>query len=270
MKANFAVTEVAWQSADKLTAKNLSEHRDGKKEATVRWNPMRVIEGQSAGRDYTMGMRVMFEFLIPGVEHTEEADFGAKMLGITSDFEEGFGASLQQQMVQDFLVLQGEWGQLMGQGEDNMDVARREKLLTTRLEPSLAGVGLTLWAVPVPAAVVRDDRTVAAVGALIEMPAQGGGATAHDGSQHFEVLPGDPPAAAFDEAASRGANQIGHLERWPVHLFALRYLLFQLERVQRTRGGVEMPLGEMEIDGGFFQIVMSQEQLNGAQVSSVF
>jgi hypothetical protein len=26
----------------------------------------------------------------------------------------------------------------------------------------------------------------------------------------------------------------------------------------------------MEIDGGFFQIVMSQEQLNGAQVSSVF
>jgi hypothetical protein len=31
-----------------------------------------------------------------------------------------------------------------------------------------------------------------------------------------------------------------------------------------------MPLGEMEIDGGFFQIVMSQEQLNGAQVSSVF
>ena len=143
MKANLAVTEVALQSADKLTAKNLSEHRDGKKEASVRWNPMRVIEGQSASGDHTMGVRVMFEFLIPGVEHTEEADFGAEMLGITSDFEEGFGAGLQQQMVQDFLVLQGERGQLMGQGEDNMDVARREKLLTTRLEPTLAGVGLT-------------------------------------------------------------------------------------------------------------------------------
>ena len=68
----------------------------GRKEASVRWNPMRVIEGQSAGGDYTMGMRVMFEFLIPGVEHTEEADFSAEMLGITSDFEEGFGAGLQQ------------------------------------------------------------------------------------------------------------------------------------------------------------------------------
>ena len=110
---------------------------------------------------------------------------------------------------------------------------------------------------PIAAAVVGDGRTVAAVSALIEMPAQGGGATAHDGPQHFEVLPVDPSAAAFDECASRGANQIGHLERWPIHLFALRYLVFQLERVQRTRGGVEVPLGEMEIDRRFFQIAMA-------------
>src|ERR1700685_3262625 len=138
-----------------------------------------------------------------------------------------------------------------------MDVARREKFLTTRLEPTVAGVGLTLRAVPVAAAVVGDGRTVPAVGALIEMPAQGGGATAHDGSQHLEVLPVDPPAAVFDEGAFRGANQIGHLEWRPVHLFALRYLVFQLERVQRTRGGVEVPLGEMEIDGCLFQITMA-------------
>src|ERR1700674_1843744 len=103
-----------------------------------------------------------------------------------------------------------------------MDVARGEKFLATRLEPTLAGVGLTLRAVPVAAAVVGDGRTVATVDALIEMPAQGGGATARDGSQHGEVLPGDPPAALFDEGASRGANQIGHLKRRPVHLWVLR------------------------------------------------
>src|SRR6266550_6766816 len=138
-----------------------------------------------------------------------------------------------------------------------MDVARGEKFLTTRLEPTVASVGLTLRAVPIPAAVVGDGRTVRAVGALIEMPAQGGGATARDGPQHFDVLPGDPLAAAFDEAASRGANQIGHLEGWPGHLFALRYLVFQLERVQRTRGGVEVPLGEMEINGRLFQVTVA-------------
>ena len=60
------------------------------------------------------GMGVMFESLIPGVEHTEEADFGAEMLRVASDLEECFGAGLQQQMVQDFLVLQSERRQFMG------------------------------------------------------------------------------------------------------------------------------------------------------------
>src|ERR1700735_4214154 len=107
----------------------------------------------------------------------------------------------------------------MGQCEDNMDVARREKFLTTRLEPTVAGVGLTLRAVPVAAAVVGDGRTVPAVGALIEMPPQAAGPTAHDGAQHLELLPVDPPAASYDEGASRGANQISHFEWRPVHLF---------------------------------------------------
>jgi hypothetical protein len=58
MEANLALTEVAFQSADKLAAKNLSEHGDGEKEASVRWNPTRVIERQSAGGNHTMGMGV--------------------------------------------------------------------------------------------------------------------------------------------------------------------------------------------------------------------
>ena len=75
---------------------------------------MRVIERQSAGGHDTMHVRVMFELLIPGVEHAKEADLGAEMLGIASDFEESFGTGLQQEMVQEFLVLQGQWRQLMG------------------------------------------------------------------------------------------------------------------------------------------------------------
>ena len=60
-----------------------------------------------------MHVRVMFEFLIPSVEHAEEADLGAEMFGIASDFEEGCGTALQQEMVQKFLVLQGERRQFM-------------------------------------------------------------------------------------------------------------------------------------------------------------
>jgi len=44
------------------------------------------------GPHWALGMRVMFEFLIPGVEQAKEADFGAEMLGIASDFEECLSA----------------------------------------------------------------------------------------------------------------------------------------------------------------------------------
>jgi hypothetical protein len=58
--------------------------------------------------------------------------------------------------------------------------------------------------------------------ALIEMSAERGGATPRNGQQHFDMLPGDPLTASFDECVSRSANQIGHLQWWPVHLFVLR------------------------------------------------
>jgi len=73
-----------------------------------------------------------------------------------------------------------------------------------------------------------------AAGALIEMPAQGGGATARKGPQHFEVLPAEPVAVSFEEGRSRSADEIGHLQGRPVHLVAPVWLVFQLQRVQRT------------------------------------
>jgi len=42
---------------------------------------MGVIERQSVGGHDTMHEGVMFALLIPGVEHAEEADISAEMLG---------------------------------------------------------------------------------------------------------------------------------------------------------------------------------------------
>ena len=60
-----------------------------------------------------------------------------------------------------------------------------------------------------------------AASALIEMSAERGGATPRNRQEHFDVLPADPLTASFDEGASRSADQIGHLEGWPVHLLVL-------------------------------------------------
>ena len=49
-------------------------------------------------------------------------------------------------------------------------------------------------------------------------------------------------------------------------------LLFSLERegecIERAGGGAEMPLGEMQVDRGFFKVAMSEQHLNGTQVGA--
>ena len=89
-------------------------------------------------------MRVQFEFLIPGVQHAEEADLCAEMFGIASDFEKGFRTGAKQKIVDHLLVLQSQWCQLARQREDHMDVARLEQLLATLFQPTVASPCLTL------------------------------------------------------------------------------------------------------------------------------
>ncbi len=103
-----------------------------------------------------------------------------------------------------------------------MDVARGEKFSLTCCDPAFPGRRLTLRAVPVPAAVIRDGGLIPAAGALIEMAAECGGATPPNGQQHFDMLPAEPVAIPFEESSSRAANEIGHLQGRPAHLLLLR------------------------------------------------
>ena len=64
-----------------------------------------------------------------------------------------------------------------------------------------------------------------AAGTFIEMTAQCGGTTALNGSQHLDMLPTEPMAISFDEHFSRSADDIGHLQRRPAHLFLVDWLV---------------------------------------------
>ena len=44
----------------------------------------------------------------------------------------------------------------------------------------------------------------------------------------------------------------------------------QRECIERAGGCVEMPLGEMQVDRGFFKVAMSEQHLDGAQVGAGF
>jgi len=168
-----------------------------------------------------MDMGMKFDFLIPGVQHAEEAEVGAEMSGSAGDFEQGFGTGAEQQAIEELAVLPRQGCQLVREGEDDMDVGRREKFLAPGLEPTVAGVGLTLRAMAIATAVIGDGGAVSTAGALIDMAAEGGGATARDGEQDLDMRPADPLAAALDEGCAGSADQIGHLQGRPVHLLLL-------------------------------------------------
>ena len=204
-----------------------------------------------------MNMRMNFEFLAPGMQHAEEANLCAEVSRIASHFEKGFGTGAEQEIVEDLLVLQNQWRQAAGECEDHVQVAGGEKLTLTRGNPPFPGSDLTLRAVAIAAAVIRDGGTMPATGALIEMTAECGRTTPPNGQQHFDVLPTEPVAISFEEGISRGADQIGHLEWWPGHLLFLRRTAFERQRIQRTRGRMQVTLGEMQIAGRLFQIVMT-------------
>jgi hypothetical protein len=59
------------------------------------------------------------------VEHTQETDLCAKMLRIGGDLQQGCGAGMEQEVVDDFLVLQGQPRQLVGNRKNDVYVVDR-------------------------------------------------------------------------------------------------------------------------------------------------
>src|SRR5258708_5000533 len=86
-----------------------------------------------------MDMWMEPELLIPGVQHGEEANFRAEVSRMASDFEKCFRTGAEQQIVDDFLILQGQWRELRWKWEDHMGVARREKFSLPCVDPPFPG-----------------------------------------------------------------------------------------------------------------------------------
>jgi hypothetical protein len=98
------------------------------------------------------------------------------------------------------------------------------------------------------------------------MSAERLGSAAQDRVQHPHVEPGEPLLVALVEAWSCCADHIGHLNGWPRHLLRTAAGIStpgQWQSVERTGRGVQVLLRKVEIDGGLFQIAMTQQNLDG-------
>ena len=90
-------------------------------------------------------MRVARQILSPSVKDAEETDLRSQMLGIGSEFEQGFRTGAEQQVVEHLGVLLAKGVQFLGQGKDHMKVGDAKEFLFSRPAsvdvPGLGGFG---------------------------------------------------------------------------------------------------------------------------------
>jgi hypothetical protein len=78
----------------------------------------------------------------------EEADLGAEAPGVGRHFEQGLGAGLEQPIEESFGRSERQQVQLVGHGEDDMEVVGVEQVALLGFEPSPAGLRLAFGTAP--------------------------------------------------------------------------------------------------------------------------
>jgi len=85
--------------------------------------------------------------------------------------EQSLRTGAEQEVIEDLLVLQRQWGELVRESEDNMDIGNRQKFVLPSHDPLVASAALTLGAMAI-AATVKGDGAIATARALVAMPTE--------------------------------------------------------------------------------------------------
>src|SRR6266699_3811463 len=125
------------------------------------------------------------------MQDRKEADVGRQVARISGYLEQGLGTGAEQEVIENFFVLQRQWGELVRESEDNVDIGDGQKFTLPSHDPPVASATLTLGAMAIAATVIRGSA-IATTRALVAMPTECRGAAASDRAQYFPVGPMDP------------------------------------------------------------------------------
>jgi hypothetical protein len=140
-----------------------------------------VIESAARHDDVQVGMKQ--QILPPGVQDGEEAELCAEMFGIGAKGEQGFRGGAEQNTVKNVLIVEGEFGDLFGQREDDVKVFDRQQFGLPAFKPLGARPTLALGAMAISAGVVGVTRVLTVV-ALFDVAAQGSRAAGLNGAHN--------------------------------------------------------------------------------------
>ena len=163
--------------------------------------------------------------LTPAMQHGEEADFHAQMLGVAGNGEQGFGSGGEEEIVDDFFVVEGDGGDGFRKREDHVEVLGGQQLGGALLEPFFAYRTLALGAMTVAAGAVADVGVLAVV-APFDHAAQHLRAAGFDGLHQAMLIQGQRMCLPVGGAVL--SKDVGQLRSWPAHQRFARLLLLGL------------------------------------------
>jgi hypothetical protein len=179
--------------------------------------PGLALIGQPSGGGEEVDVRVVGEVARPGMEHRQDAEFGADPLRIIGEVLEGRCGFAQEQIVDFALVGACEGAQLGGKGKGDEVVGAGHESIAQAFKPDLRGSIVTLRAVSVAARVIGIVEAITGV-ADEQGAAESRGPTVHDvrhrpsvGGQHAVAI--GPPVGL--SGAAEDLRQLNHGgDRW--------------------------------------------------------
>lgn len=182
------------------------------KEPRLARDPAVAVFLQPTARHDHVDVRMMGESRSPSVQDTGHANLSAKALRISGDGGHRLGGGAEQQSIDRLLVPVSDTGDLGWQGEDDMEVFHRQKILSPCRHPVPGGGPLTFRAVPVLARVVRDV-VVITFSASRHMPAECFGSTGLNGGHHFELTETDMTRIGLPPRRAICTKDVSDLQR---------------------------------------------------------
>src|ERR1035438_218005 len=91
---------------------------------------------------------MQMQVLPPGVQHGEETNLGAQVLGVAGNGEQGCRDGAEQDLIDDHFVGESDRGNLFRHGEDHVEVLHRQQFGEALLDPAFACQTLALRTMP--------------------------------------------------------------------------------------------------------------------------
>jgi len=100
------------QFLQKELAEQTRQHAHGQEELRPAGYPARAVRRQTTARHDAMDVGMVVQVLAPTVQHCDETDLGAQVLGIEGNRAQRLGRCFEQDRVNRSLVLEGDCGDL--------------------------------------------------------------------------------------------------------------------------------------------------------------